>query len=105
MSDADPGKPAPGLPRLPGDVVAYDRTREFDQDTIPAGLRRRHATKAGVWARIVVVEGALRYRVLEPEAAEWVLTPEIHGVAAPAMPHEVEPLGGVRFYVEFLRGA
>ena len=48
---------------LPGDVVVYRRTPEYDHTAVPAGLRRRHTTKAG----------------------------------------EVEPLGAVRFFVEFLR--
>jgi hypothetical protein len=32
-----------------------------------------------------------------------VLSPDTPGVVEPEVPHEVEPLGGVRFFVEFLR--
>ena len=46
---------------LPPDVVPYRRTAEFTEATIPAGLRRRHTTQPGVWGRICVLEGALRY--------------------------------------------
>ena len=88
---------------LPPDVVPYQRTREFSETTVPTGLTRRHTTKAGVWGRIRVLEGSLRYRILEPEAAEYVLTPECEGVVEPEIAHEVEPLGPVRFFVEFLR--
>ena len=88
---------------LPPDVVAYRRTSEFSDATIPAALRRHHATKAGVWARIHVIEGSLRYRILEPTPTEYILSPEHPGVVEPEVPHEVEPIGGVRFYVEFLR--
>lgn len=90
---------------LPPDAVPYQRTREFSQSTIPAGLLRRHTTKPGVWGRIQVLEGSLRYRILEPVREEHVLTPERHGVVEPEVPHEVEPLGPVRFFVEFLRVA
>jgi tellurite resistance-related uncharacterized protein len=83
--------------------VAYRRTPEFSESTIPAALRRHHATKAGVWARIHVIEGSLRYRILEPAGSEYILTPERPGVVEPEVPHEVEAIGGVRFYVEFLR--
>jgi tellurite resistance-related uncharacterized protein len=90
---------------LPEGLVAYDRTREFSEQSVPAGLRRSHTTRAGVWGRIVVLEGALRYRILEPEPEEHVLTPEHSGVVEPGTPHEVEPLGAVRFFVEFLRAS
>lgn len=85
---------------LPPDVVAYKRTAVFDQDTMPPGLRRRHRTKAGVWALIHVLEGRLRYRVLDP-AGERILAPGEPGLVRPDQPHEVEPLGPVRFFVEF----
>jgi tellurite resistance-related uncharacterized protein len=88
---------------LPADVVAYKRTREFTEATVPSGLTSRHSTKADVWGRICVVEGQLRYRILEPEIEENVLEPGRDGVVEPEAPHEVEPLGSVRFFVEFLR--
>jgi tellurite resistance-related uncharacterized protein len=88
---------------LPDDVRPHRRTAEFDESSIPAGLLRRHDTKAGVWGRIHVLEGKLRYRILEPEVEEHVLEPGRDGIVEPAVPHVVEPLGPVRFYVEFLR--
>ena len=87
---------------LPPDVVPYRRTAEFTELTLPAGLRRGHTTRAGTWGRICVVRGALRYRILGPEPEEHVLSPEHPGVVEPEVPHEVEPLGEVRFFVEFL---
>jgi tellurite resistance-related uncharacterized protein len=51
---------------LPEGLTAYKRTPTFDQDTLPIGLRHEHRTKAGVWALIHVVEGRLRYRILDP---------------------------------------
>ena len=88
---------------LPPDAVAYRRTAELSESTIPAALRRNHATKAGVWCRIVVVAGALRYRILGPAPEEHVLSPGHPGVVEPAVPHEIAPAGEVRFYVEFFR--
>ncbi len=85
---------------LPLGLKAYKRTPVFDQDTLPAGLRRAHRTRAGVWALIHVIEGRLRYRVLEP-FQEMDLAPGKPGVVRPNQPHEVEPLGSVRMYVEF----
>lgn len=85
---------------LPDGLAPYRRTPLFDQDSLPAGLKREHRTKAGVWALIHVVEGRLLYRILAPRE-ERVLSPGTPGVVAPEQPHEVEPLGNVRFFVEF----
>ena len=89
---------------LPRDVVEYQRTPEYSGEAIPASLLgRSHTTKRGVWARICVVEGTLRYRIFEPELEEHVLTPEQPGVVEPEISHAVEPIGEVRFFIEFLR--
>jgi tellurite resistance-related uncharacterized protein len=88
---------------LPPDAVAYKRTAEFSESTVPAGLRSRHTTRAGVWARIRVIEGELRYRILEPNVEEHLLRADAPGIVEPEVPHELEVVGPVRFFVEFLR--
>lgn len=87
---------------LPGHVQVYHRTPDFDQNTIPAGLLREHTTKAGVWARIVVLEGELAFRSVARQL-NVVLDNTRPGIVEPEVSHEVEPLGPVRFYVEFLK--
>ena len=77
----------------------------FDQHSVPAGLLKAHQTKAGTWAKIVIVSGKLSYRILEPECEEWVLSSENHGVVEPTILHEVAPLGEVQFYLDFYRTA
>jgi tellurite resistance-related uncharacterized protein len=91
------------MKHLPPGVSAYKRTPEFTRDTIPAGLLKSHSTKEGVWGKIVVLEGRLRYRILEPRLEELELGPESAGVVEPTIKHEVAPVGAVRFYVEFFR--
>ena len=88
---------------LPPDLEAYRQTPVFDETSIPEGLLRRHTTKAGVWGRIRVLEGELLYRVLEPSPQEERLVPGRDGLVPPQVPHEVTPVGRVRFFVEFLR--
>ena len=88
----------------PADFVAYKRTPAFTAQSVPAGLLRDHATKRGVWARIVVLEGELRYHISSLGVDE-VLSPYQGGIVAPEVRHSVEPLGTVRFYVEFYRAA
>jgi tellurite resistance-related uncharacterized protein len=92
----------------PPDLVPYRRTPEFTETTVPAGLLRAHTTKAGAWGMIHVLAGRLAYRITDPRrpASETVLTPDAPpAVVEPTILHEVEPLGEVRFYVEFLRPA
>jgi tellurite resistance-related uncharacterized protein len=88
----------------PEDFVPYKRTPEFTQDTVPKGLMKDHSTKPGVWARINVLEGRLRYRV-DALNAEFELSKGTPGTVVPEVLHHVEPLGQVRFYVEFYRAA
>jgi tellurite resistance-related uncharacterized protein len=84
----------------PSGAVPYKRTPVFDQDSLPDGLRHEHRTKAGVWGLIRVLDGRLRYRVIDPPN-EQVLSPELPGLVRPEQRHEVTPLGQVRFFVEF----
>jgi tellurite resistance-related uncharacterized protein len=93
---------------LPPGLSAYKRTPSFTEASMPAGLLRAHSTKEGVWALIHVEAGRLAYRVTDPRRArsERILTREsAPGVIEPAILHEVEPLGPVRFHVEFYRDA
>ena len=80
--------------------VPYKSTPVFDENTLPAGLRRKHRTKVGVWGIIRVVEGRVRYRILDP-VSETILDPDHPGLVFPDQPHCVEPLGAIRMQVEF----
>lgn len=82
------------------DIRPYRSTPVFDQDTLPAALRARHDTKAGVWALIQVKEGKLKLTYLDPPS-EIVLTPEQPGLVLPQQPHFVTPLGAMKMQVEF----
>jgi tellurite resistance-related uncharacterized protein len=90
---------------LPSGYAAYKRTRDFDQDSVPDGLRANHSTKPGIWGVIHVVEGRLHYIVEPPLAGEHVLEPGRPGVVVPEVLHHVVPEGAVRFFVEFHRPA
>ena len=87
----------------PDGLAAYRRTPEFDETTIPAGLRSEHATKRGAWARIHVRSGTLRYHVGAPIHRSLRIDSASSGIVVPEVPHRVEPEGPVRFFVEFSR--
>jgi hypothetical protein len=95
---------------LPPGLVPYARTREFTEAAAPPALL---SARPGAWALIHVHwglihvhEGRLACRVVDPRRApaERILAPgEDPGVLEPAVLHEVEPLGPVRFHVEYHR--
>ncbi|ARN73753.1 DUF1971 domain-containing protein [Oceanicoccus sagamiensis] len=89
------------MKNLPEHIVPYKKTPTFDQDTVPKGLLKAHQTKAGVWGKIVILEGELEYTINEPETEVIILSPQRYGVVEPTIYHQVKPLGAVKFYVEF----
>jgi len=78
----------------------YRTTPVFDQDTLPAALRREHSTKAGVWGIIRVLEGRMRLQFADG-SPECTLTSDVPGLIEPEQVHWVEPLGQMRMQVEF----
>ena len=91
------------MKKLPPEVVHYKTTPEFSQDSVPAGLLRNHTTAAGVWGRIVVHEGSLRYVIEAPALEEHLLVPGSAGIVEPQVAHHVALAGPVCFCVEFYR--
>ena len=78
----------------------YRSTPEFDETSLPAGLRRTHRTMDGVWGVIRVTEGSIRYD-LEDGSDPILLTPDRSGLIRPQQPHHVEPVGSFRMQVDF----
>lgn len=87
---------------LPADAEPYRSTGEFTDSTLPAGLRREHTTRPGVWGRAEVLSGRLRF-VMPILAVDRVLAADDHAIIPPGLPHHVEPLGPLRMRVVFLR--
>ncbi len=86
----------------PSTLIPYQRSDEFDQDSVPENLLTNHSTKPGVWAMIRVLEGKLMLTVGD-EVEE--LHPKNPGFVEPEAEHHITPEGDVRFYVEFYRDA
>jgi tellurite resistance-related uncharacterized protein len=86
---------------LPFNATPYKRTPEFTEQSVPKALLESHSTKSGTWGKIVVLEGSLTYRILEPEVEEFLLDSVHPGVIEPTVRHEIELDGSVRFYVQF----
>ncbi|WP_235506697.1 DUF1971 domain-containing protein [Altererythrobacter sp. Root672] len=95
-----------GILGPPDGLRTYKRTATYTEDSIPAGLLKDHATKEGTWGLIHVEQGKLRFLVTDDRRPliERILTPETDpGLVEPTILHHVEPLGQVRFHVEFLQ--
>ena len=84
----------------PSTAQPYRSTPIFDQETLPAALRRAHSTKAGVWGIVRVLEGRLRYHD-EATGEATILDPSTPGRIRPQALHHVEPLGAMRMRVDF----
>jgi tellurite resistance-related uncharacterized protein len=93
------------MPELPAGVEQYKVVGPFTETTIPPGLLRRHTLKAGVWGRIVILDGELDYVIEREPEVSFTLKPGEDGIVMPEEPHRVEPSGPVRFQVAFLSRA
>lgn len=103
MQDDDSGQGAHAA--LPPNCEPYRSTPVFTEATVPPGLLRAHRTAPGTWALIRVLEGQLLYRVLDPPSERLLDPSAAPGLVEPGVPHEVAPLGPVRFQVVFHRVA
>lgn len=86
---------------IPETLRSVRTTPVWDQASMPAGLRRAHRVAAGTWGRIVVYEGRLRFTAATTPAIEIELGAGVLQGIPPGVEHCVEPLGAVRFAVEF----
>ncbi len=87
---------------LPGNLRLVRTSPVWDEDSIPAGLRRAHRVAGGTWGRIVVQEGRLRFSMATEPPLTVEMGPGDNQPIPPDVEHEVLPLGPVRFSVEFL---
>ena len=86
---------------LPSDLELARTTAEFDEDTVPAGLLRDHRIAAGVWGRLVVSSGRLRFGFDDDDESDITAGETV--VIPPEQVHHVRVVGPVRFHVEFHR--
>lgn len=92
--------------QLPASAKPYKRTPIFTEVTVPEGLLKDHSTKESTWGLIHVEQGTLRYIVADtrrPSTVRILTADDEPGVVEPTILHHVQPLGPVRFYVEFFK--
>lgn len=91
---------------LPPDVVLVRRTPTFTESTVPSGLLATHRIGAGVWGRLVVQSGRVRF-AFEDDPDVPHEPRQVHAgeqvVIPPGRPHHLELDGPATFAVEFHR--
>lgn len=80
----------------------YKSTPVFDENSLPDAIRANHATKAGVWGLLRVLEGEVRL-VFDDPPREVRVTPDSPAPIPPEALHHVEVTGPMRMQVEFYR--
>jgi len=91
------------MTHFPAGLTKYSETPLFTADSVPDKLLKAHATKAGVWGKLQVLEGSLHYIVPGPPLSRSLIEAGDHGVIEPTVPHHLELAGPVSFKVVFYR--
>lgn len=87
---------------LPEGLHPVRSSPEWDEDSIPAGLLRAHRVASGTWGRIAVRDGHLRFTASTEPTLRVTVGPGGFQAIPPDVDHSVEPLGPVRFSVDFM---
>ncbi len=87
---------------LPDGVRLVRTTPQWNEHTMPAGLRRGHRTAADTWGRIVVHDGSLRFVARTEPVLDLVVERGSTQAIPPEVEHQVEPIGHVRFSIDIL---
>jgi len=89
--------------KLPEGAAPYSRTAKFTADTVPDKLTHAHNTKPGVWGRLTVIQGAVRYFLEgEDEPLATVSAGETF-IIRPEEWHYVRLSDDAEFFVEFCK--
>jgi tellurite methyltransferase len=87
---------------MPEGLRLLRTSAQWDEHTMPNGLRRAHRIAAGTWGRIVVHDGHLRFAAQTEPRLETVLSCGSIQAIPPEVEHEIEPLDRVCFSIDFL---
>jgi hemoglobin len=80
--------------------MPYRSTPVFNTETLPPALRKAHSTKAGVWGRLDILSGSVRY-VIEENNTQVVLCAGDYVIIQPQQMHHVEPVGAIQMQIHF----
>ena len=90
------------MKQLPDNVSSYNKSQSYTDKSTPGMMKKDHRTRAGVWAKIVVMKGSIIYRI-EDDPESYTLSPVHPGIIEPAVFHKIDPQAGTKFHLEFFR--
>ena len=89
------------LPRIPPDHRLVRTTTEFDESSLPRGLRSSHKVAVGVWGNVVVRSGSIDFLFDDDESTRTTLGPGDSQAIPPERVHHLDVTGPVRLVIEF----
>jgi tellurite methyltransferase len=84
------------------DKTPYKKTPIFNKKNVPKAILEKHNTKEGVWGKLVVVSGTLKFIDLEKDE-EVVLDKGEFQIIEPTKWHKVVLIDNVEFFIEFYK--
>jgi len=88
---------------LPDGLRVTRSTELWDEHTLQKALCRAHRVPGGVWGRLQVQRGRLRFCAQTQPPINLIVDREAPQAIPPEVEHHVELLGQVGFFVEFLQ--
>ncbi len=84
------------------DKTPYKKTPIFNAKNVPKAILDRHNTKEGIWGKLVVVSGTLKFIDLE-KGSEFILGKGQFQIIEPTKWHRLELIDNPEFYIEFFK--
>jgi tellurite resistance-related uncharacterized protein len=87
---------------LPVGMRSSGVTALWSEQDMPASLRRSHRLPKGRWGLLHLEQGTMHFWAATEPALDLVLSAPVDQPIPPTVAHEIEPLGDVRFRIEWL---
>ncbi len=89
--------------RIPEYAEKYAESPKFTTETVPKQLTKSHDTKQGIWGKLIVLQGALDYKITGSPETSMRIEAKSHAVIEPQISHRVRLDSGTCFFIEFYR--
>lgn len=87
---------------VPHGLEAAGTSPTWDQDTLPAAVRREHRLAASTWGRLRVLSGNLRFTTADEDGGRQLGAGSTQGIP-PGLSHALELTGPFRLAIDFYR--
>jgi len=84
------------------DKTSYKKTPIFNAKNVPKAILEKHNTKEGVWGKLIVIKGRIKFLDLEKESEVILETGEFQ-IIEPTKWHKVVLIDDVEFFIEFYK--